>query len=157
MFENSDSNSLKLIDMGLSQITRKNENFTNQKGSLFFVSPEMIMGKYNHKIDIWSAGVIFYLLITGKPAFWGQKYSSENGFVFNRESLIKMILKGEVNYDMSIFKKINPEVEKIIRGMLSFYPDKRPDAKDILQHPWFSCQKINILNQKGNILNNLNS
>ena len=69
LLESESSNRIKIIDLGLSQINDKNKPLKSERGSIYYVAPEMILKNYNHKVDIWASGVIFYVLLTGKPPF----------------------------------------------------------------------------------------
>jgi calcium-dependent protein kinase len=63
---------LKVIDFGLSKIFGKEDHKMNTKvGTAYYVSPEVLAGDYDEKCDIWSCGVILYILLTGDPPFNG--------------------------------------------------------------------------------------
>lgn len=80
MFANETSLSIKLIDFGLSRVYHKNRLMTTRVGTLYTMSPETIDGIYNSKADLWSVGVVAFMLLSGgvKP-FWG-KNRYVNGF-----------------------------------------------------------------------------
>jgi calcium-dependent protein kinase len=80
---------LKIIDFGRSKIVKRNEVMTEKAGSLYYVAPEIAAGKgYNEKCDIWSCGVVLYLMIAGHPPFYGS----------SRDDVVIMIKKGLVEY-----------------------------------------------------------
>jgi serine/threonine protein kinase len=62
---------LKLIDFGLSKHMHPAEVLTQQVGSAYYVAPEVLNGRYNQSCDLWSMGVILYMLVSGVPPFWG--------------------------------------------------------------------------------------
>jgi calcium-dependent protein kinase len=69
---NSEDSPIKVIDFGLSKIfTDNNRKMTTKVGTAYYVSPEVLAGDYDEKCDIWSAGVILYILLTGEPPFNG--------------------------------------------------------------------------------------
>ena len=65
------NNPLKVIDFGLSQTLDTKKILSSRVGTAYYVSPEILAGKYNEKCDIWSAGVILYVLLSGEPPFNG--------------------------------------------------------------------------------------
>lgn len=80
----------KIIDFGRSKIVKKKEKLTEKAGSLFYIAPEIVQGlEYNEKCDIWSCGVILYLMIAGYPPFYGQ----------SKEEVVKLIKKGDVDFN----------------------------------------------------------
>ena len=123
--------------MGLSQIKTKNKTLNAERGSIYYLAPEMIMKKYDHKVDIWSSGVIFYILLTGKPPFNAVIKNKNGGVSLDTETIKRKIIKGKVNYDDPIFKKVGPEVVNLLKLMLTYDPKKRPEAKELLEHPFF--------------------
>lgn len=65
------SRQLKLIDFGLSKFFNKNELMVQSVGSLYYVAPEVLENGYSETCDMWSVGVIAYMLLFGRPPFWG--------------------------------------------------------------------------------------
>ena len=61
-----------MIDFGTSKKLEKNKTFNNFIGTAYYVAPEVIEGAYDEKCDIWSCGVILYILLSGKPPFGGK-------------------------------------------------------------------------------------
>ena len=135
LLESKNSDRIKIIDLGLSQTIKKNKSLKIERGSIYYLAPEMIKKKYDHKVDIWSAGVIFYILVTGNPPF---NATDKTGIDYN--TIKKKILAGKVDLLDKAFNDVDPEVPDIIKLMLTFDPLERPDAKDILNHPWFQTE-----------------
>ena len=74
MFTNeNDITSLKLIDFGLSaQIDNKKSMMSKAMGTAVYLAPEVILGEYDEKVDIWSVGVLIYYMLNGVPPFQGR-------------------------------------------------------------------------------------
>ena len=126
---------LKIIDFGLSNYTPENEYLNTPCGSPSYASPEMIKGKkYNGFLsDIWSCGVILYIMLYGYLPFEG----------FSNNDLFKKILKGKVNYP----NYINKSAIDLMKNILVVNPEKRIDINKIKKHPFYLKGK-NIFNEK---------
>lgn len=61
--------SIKLIDFGISIKLEPGKSLSNRMGTPFYMAPEVIVGSYDQKCDIWSCGVILYIFLSGKPPF----------------------------------------------------------------------------------------
>jgi calcium-dependent protein kinase len=66
-----EDNPIKVIDFGLSQVISPDRKLKTKVGTAYYVSPEILQGSYSEKCDIWSAGVILYILLSGDPPFNG--------------------------------------------------------------------------------------
>ena len=62
---------VKIIDFGTAKTFEKGQAENRYVGSSYYVAPEVIQRKYNEKCDLWSCGVIMYILLTGRPPFDG--------------------------------------------------------------------------------------
>ena len=92
------------------------------------MAPEIIKKeKYTTKVDIWSTGVIVYLLIKGELPF------KSTG---TKESLFDSIINDEINYDDDSWTQVSPHAKEFIRRTLEKDPDRRPDAETLLNHSW---------------------
>ena len=126
---NEKDNPIKVIDFGLSQI------FTDRKlktkvGTAYYVAPEILMGDYNEKCDIWSAGVILYIFLSGDPPFNGPNDTA----IYNKISQMKF------SFPEKKWRNISNEAKDLIIHMLA--PEKeRYNAKQVLAHPWFKNAK----------------
>jgi calcium-dependent protein kinase len=73
LFLNKSDEDLKVIDFGLSRVFGEKDHIMHTKvGTAYYVSPEILKGDYDEKCDIWSSGVILYILLTGIPPFNGE-------------------------------------------------------------------------------------
>ena len=121
-----DFNALKLIDFGLSKVNNsKNDN--RRVGTPFYMAPEMIKGNGVFESDIWSIGVILYILVTGKQPFRGK----------DKETVFKKISEG--NYDINSLNDCNcsEELKDLIKKCLVKNYKKRMNVENALNHNWF--------------------
>ena len=127
---------LKLIDFGCSKIfTQYKRNFADTIGTLVYCSPEVLKNNYNQKCDIWSCGVIMYILLSGKYPFYG---SSE-------EEITKKILVGNFDFNDRHFANVSESAKDLIRKCLIHDKNKRITIKEALKHDFFSGD-INVSN-----------
>eukprot|EP00826_Nyctotherus_ovalis_P047217 TRINITY_DN5405_c0_g1_i2.p4 TRINITY_DN5405_c0_g1~~TRINITY_DN5405_c0_g1_i2.p4 ORF type:complete len:161 (+),score=40.83 TRINITY_DN5405_c0_g1_i2:219-701(+) len=109
VFEYEDIDStLKVIDFGNSKLLKPRERLTEQTGSCFYIAPEILLRKaYNEKCDVWSCGVILYLMLCGRPPF----YST------NAREVLEQILEGKVKFEGKFRCKSRAGVEVRAEGM----------------------------------------
>ncbi|OIW16471.1 hypothetical protein TanjilG_18998, partial [Lupinus angustifolius] len=122
-----DENSpLKATDFGLSVFYKQGEVFKDLVGSAYYIAPEVLKRKYGPEVDIWSVGVILYILLCGVPPFWAE---SETG-IFNS------ILRGHIDFTSDPWPSISPQAKDLVRKMLNMDPKQRLTAYEVLNHPW---------------------
>ncbi|CAO2166763.1 unnamed protein product [Urochloa humidicola] len=117
---------LKATDFGLSVFFKQGEVFKDIVGSAYYIAPEVLKRSYGPEADIWSIGVILYILLCGVPPFWAE---SEHG-IFNA------ILRGQVDFSSDPWPRISPIAKDLVKKMLTTDPRKRISAYDVLNHPW---------------------
>ena len=71
IFESNDQLNVKLLDFGQSRKMGANESLHGVYGTAYYVAPEVLEGDYDEKCDIWSIGIILYMLLSGSPPFTG--------------------------------------------------------------------------------------
>ncbi|XP_009615637.1 calcium-dependent protein kinase 20-like [Nicotiana tomentosiformis] len=117
---------LKTIDFGLSMFFRPGETFTDVVGSPYYVAPEVLRKRYGPECDIWSAGVIIYILLSGVPPFWDE----------TEQGIFEQIVKGELDLVSEPWPTISESAKDLVRKMLARDPKKRLTAHEVLCHPW---------------------
>ncbi|KAJ4976326.1 hypothetical protein NE237_001432 [Protea cynaroides] len=117
---------LKATDFGLSVFIEEGRVYRDIVGSAYYVAPEVLKRSYGKEIDIWSAGVILYILLSGVPPFWAE---TEKG-IFNA------ILKGYIDFESAPWPSISTSAKDLVRKMLEKDPKKRITSAQILEHPW---------------------
>jgi calcium-dependent protein kinase len=80
---------IKLIDFGTSQVFRNEEKMELVLGTAYYIAPEVLAGNYTEKCDIWSIGVILYILLSGEPPFFGK----------TDKEIIERVRKGTFNFN----------------------------------------------------------
>jgi calcium-dependent protein kinase len=131
--------SIKIIDFGTAKLYEKNKKEKKVIGSSYYIAPEVLSENYNQMCDLWSCGVILYILLSGKPPFPGQ---SDN-------VIFEKIRIGKYNMNIKQFENVSSEVKDLIANLLEKSPNKRLTAQKALEHPWF--KKLNI---KANLVEN---
>ncbi|GLJ44844.1 hypothetical protein SUGI_0943380 [Cryptomeria japonica] len=127
LFSSKDENSLlKATDFGLSVFFKPGDIFRDIVGSAYYVAPEVLRRGYGPEIDIWSAGVILYILLAGVPPFWAE---SEQG-------IFDAILRGHVDYTSDPWPSISSGAKDLVKNMLKQDSKERFTALNVLNHPW---------------------
>ncbi|CAI8602316.1 unnamed protein product [Vicia faba] len=127
LFGNHEEDSpLKTIDFGLSVFFRPGELFTDVVGSPYYVAPEVLRKNYGQECDVWSAGVIIYILLSGVPPFWDE----------TEQGIFEQVLKGELDFQSEPWPSISASAKDLVRRMLVRDPKKRLTAHEVLCHPW---------------------
>ena len=73
LFDKKDQDAtLKIIDFGTAEVFDPGQKLTEKSGTPFYIAPEVVRRGYNTKCDLWSAGVILYILLCGSPPFTGK-------------------------------------------------------------------------------------
>ena len=131
--EASDKGNIKIMDFGLSKILGKKEKSTDGFGTLTFVAPEVLIRKpYNKEVDIWSVGVILYLMLSGDLPFDDPDD--------NEQKIAKSIVYQEVKFPQEKFGKRSKAVIELIKGCLTKEPKNRIKIDEILKGEWMKQQ-----------------
>jgi len=133
LIERKEKNGLKIkiIDFGTAKIFEKNKVETKIIGSSYYIAPEVLSKNYNEKCDLWSCGVILYILLSASPPFGGR----------NDNEIIENIKKGYYNIESNIWQKVSPEAKNLIRSLLERNPGNRISAEEAINHKWFKKLK----------------
>ena len=119
---------IRLLDFGLSKIIGNEEKCTEPYGTLSFVAPEVLQGKpYDKSVDLWSIGIITFLLLCGYLPF-DDKHSERE--------IARQTIQDPVPFENKIWNKYTPEARTFVEGLLQKKPEKRYSIKELLEHPW---------------------
>ncbi|XP_057472051.1 calcium-dependent protein kinase 1-like [Actinidia eriantha] len=127
LFIDQNENSLlKTIDFGLSIFFKPGEKFNDVVGSPYYVAPEVLRKRYGPEADVWSAGVIVYILLSGVPPFWAE----------TEQGIFEQVLHGDLDFSSDPWPSISEGAKDLVRRMLVRDPRKRLTAHEVLCHPW---------------------
>lgn len=118
---------IKVIDFGTSQLfDGDHKYFKKVYGTSYYIAPEVMQGKYTAKCDLWSIGVILYIMLCGLPPFNGG----------TDDEIMQKVKIGKYNFNHKPFKLCSDESKDLIKQLLQYSPKDRLDAQQALEHPW---------------------
>ncbi|EER09574.1 Calcium-dependent protein kinase, putative [Perkinsus marinus ATCC 50983] len=117
---------VKLIDFGLSTYFDGTDLMKTKAGTPYYVAPQVLAGRYDEECDLWSCGVIMYILLCGYPPFYGET---------DADVLTKVRL-GNYTFNASDWRNISADAKDLIRKLLKMNPRERYTAEQALNHPW---------------------
>jgi len=124
--EDQDSD-IKIADFGLSRILPDDAMLKTACGTPGYVAPEVLKGRgYGKEVDMWSVGVIMYILLCGFPPFYDD----------NVQVLFEQILSGQFDFPPQYWGGVSESAKDLIRKLLTVDPKKRLNATAALDHPW---------------------
>eukprot|EP00927_Polykrikos_kofoidii_P059461 TRINITY_DN5460_c0_g1_i2.p1 TRINITY_DN5460_c0_g1~~TRINITY_DN5460_c0_g1_i2.p1 ORF type:complete len:507 (+),score=79.52 TRINITY_DN5460_c0_g1_i2:61-1581(+) len=132
-----DKSVLKIVDFGLSVRAKPWEIMFTRCGSALYVSPQVLAGYYDSKCDLWSCGVVMYLLLVGFPPFIGM----------TDEAVFKRVKKGVVKFSKKHWHSISEDAVDLVRNLLKVSPQMRYTAEKALQHVWITCAACRETNE----------
>lgn len=147
--DDTDDSVIKLADFGFATAVNPesadHKILQTQLGTPNYIAPEIINGKtYNYKCDIWSFGVITYVLLSGHLPFGGK----------SRSELFKHIKAGVFTFTPSFaWSNVSEEAKDFIRHLIVVDPDKRYDYDQIISHEWVASNKQDRSDLTGNLKN----
>ena len=128
MTDNTDKADIRLLDFGLSKIVGPTEKCTEPYGTLSFVAPEVLKGKpYEKSVDLWSIGIIAYLLMCGFLPFDDEHSERE---------IARQTIQDPVPYPMDIWKNLSVEAKEFVASLLKKNPEDRIGIKEVLNSKW---------------------
>ncbi|CAN6191790.1 unnamed protein product [Urochloa humidicola] len=122
----SPSSPIKLADFGLATYIQPGRSLSGMVGSPFYIAPEVLSGGYNEAADVWSAGVILYILLSGFPPFWGK----------TKSKIFECIRSTELRFPSDPWDRVSDSAKELVTGMLRRDPRQRLTAKQVLEHSW---------------------
>lgn len=131
---------LKLIDFGLSTHYTPGHRLSRVVGSSYYVAPEVLKKSYTEACDLWSLGVIVYMLLSGAPPFYGK----------NDEAIKASIVQGAYTFPHELFRDVSDDAMAFVSCLLSYSIEYRYTAEQALTHPWLksNCDPDQLQNCK---------
>lgn len=131
---------IKIADFGLAKIYDPNMEVAEQRlqtmcGTPCYVAPEILTSKkhggYGPEVDMWSVGIILYVLLCGFPPFFHEE----------QQVLFRLIVKGNFDFPAPEWNKISEEAKDFIRKVLVVTPSERMTPEEAMNHPWLQIDQ----------------
>lgn len=124
---NEEKNKIKLIDFGTAKLLENKGKCTDKRGTPTYIAPEILKGEpYDYKCDLWSAGVLMYIMLSGSKPFTG----------FTEEQIFNSIKKDEISFSEKEWKSVSENAKQLIKSLLIKDPSKRISAEEALGSEW---------------------
>jgi calcium-dependent protein kinase len=118
---------MKIIDFGLSRVDDEVEHMNTKVGTPFYVAPEVLTRRYDKECDLWSIGVVTFVLLCGYPPFYGD----------TEAEIFSSVKRGVFEFRSPEWDPISDLAKDFIRNLLQKDPAKRLTPQSALDHPWF--------------------
>ncbi|CAM9766112.1 unnamed protein product [Chrysoparadoxa australica] len=119
---------LKIIDFGLSRFEESQQLMTTRVGTPYYMAPEVLKRNYTLACDLWSVGVVCYILLCGFPPFYGD----------TDQEIFAGVLLGEFDFPSPEWDSVSDAAKNFISKLLVTEPSKRLTAQEALEHPWIT-------------------
>ena len=104
-------------------------------GTPYYIAPEVIKKSYTEKCDLWSAGVIMYIILSGQPPFGGR----------NEKQIMDNVQNGKFNFNNKVWSNVSQDAKDLINSLLERDVSKRLSAEQALSHKWMTDYKSGTL------------
>jgi serine/threonine protein kinase len=122
---------VKVIDFGLSKVYKDSRKMADVVGTVYTMAPEVIMGDYTEKADMWSIGVIAFMLLSSSMPFYGK----------DRVQVIRRILNNKYHFKARRWVSVSQEAKAFVQELLVTEPEDRPDAESALGSAWLNSMR----------------
>ena len=136
LLDTKKDNIIKIIDWGTARFFDKSKKMNKISGTPYYIAPEVLAEKYDEKCDIWSCGIIMYILLCGYPPFNGEDDSE----------IMAKIKVGKFSFPEEEWQDVSSSAKDLINKILT-KADKRPSAGECLEHPWIKDHNKRSINQ----------
>lgn len=122
-----DDTSVKIADFGFAKKVYERNSLSTQCGTPGYVAPEILEGTpYDERADMWSVGVILYILLGGYPPF----------IESTQRDLFRKIRRGEYEFHEEYWGTVSSEAKQLISSLLTVDVNDRLTADEALENPW---------------------
>lgn len=121
-------NVVKIIDFGLSSKFEAGKPMKTRAGSPYYVAPEVLRSCYDNKCDLWSVGVILYILLCGYPPFQGK----------SDMEVLQKVTSGHFEFRFQDWKNVSEDAKMLITYLMKKNPEERFTAEQALRHTWIA-------------------
>ena len=125
---------VKLIDFGTAKIFSESKNKA-LVGSSYYIAPEVIRGKYDEACDLWSIGVVMYIMLVGTPPFNGD----------DDDDILRAVSIGKYETSYPQYTSLSENAKDLMTKLLKFNPNERITAEQALKHPWFDNEVVKLI------------
>ena len=123
------------MDFFFLDACKTGERFTEIVGSPYYMAPEVLRRNYGPEVDIWSAGVILYILLCGVPPFWAE----------TEQGIFEQVLHGSLDFDSDPWPSVSDNAKDLLRRVLIRDPKKRLTAHQVLCEYYYCHQSTIVL------------
>eukprot|EP00931_Biecheleriopsis_adriatica_P103606 TRINITY_DN78413_c0_g1_i1.p1 TRINITY_DN78413_c0_g1~~TRINITY_DN78413_c0_g1_i1.p1 ORF type:complete len:497 (+),score=121.14 TRINITY_DN78413_c0_g1_i1:53-1492(+) len=122
---------IKVIDFGLAKSFAPGDPPLKTKaGTPYYVAPEVLKGSYDEKCDVWSVGVVNYILLCGYPPFNGE----------DDKEILRAVKKGKFSFPEEEWDIISTQAKNFVSAQLVLDPTRRNSAEAMLEMPWLTSE-----------------
>lgn len=126
--KDGDTPKVTIIDFGTAGTYEEGKKLSAKFGTPYYIAPEVLKKSYDQKCDLWSCGVILYILLAGYPPFNGQ----------TDDQIIQAVLQGSFTLDEPEWDEVSDPAKDLVKKLLTYNPVNRISAIDAMNHPWIS-------------------
>jgi calcium-dependent protein kinase len=119
---------VKLIDFDTATYCSVERQLRGSIGTAYYMAPEVLTKNYNEKCDMWSCGVLLYIMLSGTPPFPG----------YSDKEILRNVSKAQYTFEGPGWANISPEAISLISGLLIQNPADRLSANEAYHHPWIT-------------------
>jgi calcium-dependent protein kinase len=133
--ESIEHSSLKIIDFGSARVFQSGHPMHTRAGSSYFMSPQVLLGRYGNSCDLWSCGVVLHIMLCGYPPFSGE----------TEEDVLLKVRRGTFTFNAKDWKKVSKDAQMLIKSLIKKNPQERYTADQALNDGWIRNEATEVL------------